>query len=514
MIVVLLLAALTGSYCIGTPFSAGFRDCQTAMIARNVWHDGWSGMLLPRIDFHGDQPGYMVQEFPLYAGIVAALYALFGLHDWLGQVVSLAAALGSVAFLYGIVRRLDGPRTAFAAGVLMALTPMQQIIGQSHLPDTVMMLLLPASLYAMTRYALDGAGGWLALATACEAGAVLVKGPAGLVLLLPLGFLAWTRHGWPMMRKPAVWLAVAVALATNWLWLKHADRINAIYFPPFVSTSEFSIQWFLGPLAMRWDWHFYARLAGRFFVYFSPVIALAAFVALFRRPTEPRRWLFHIWFAANVVYMLVCANLFFAHKHYQVVFVPVAAALAARVAVASWARWRAMAVAAVVLLLAWDAGLGFRIWREQRDPLTERGAAALRDVSQPQDLVLVAAFHTANGRTSNLWNVPNWLYMAHRRGWQAPLYEQFGLATVDEYRRKGARWLLMELATAPESSEAYQVGRGEAGWPRLLRLSGMAPEPTPQPDDRLLKLAAELRARYRQVREGGGFVVFDLRGPL
>ena len=52
--------------------------------------------------------------FPVYAA-VAALYAVAGPHDWLGRIVSVLCSLGAIALLYGIVRRLDGERTALVA---------------------------------------------------------------------------------------------------------------------------------------------------------------------------------------------------------------------------------------------------------------------------------------------------------------------------------------------------------------------------------------------------------------
>jgi hypothetical protein len=513
LLAVLLLALATGSYCVGTSLGPSFRECQTAMVTRNLWHDGWIGLFYSRIDWFGNAPGYMMLEFPLYNAVVAAFYAVAGSHDWLGQIVSVFCSLGAVALLYGIVRRLDDERTALVAAALMALTPLQQCLGQSVLPEPTLMLCLLASLYAMVRYVEGNAGGWLALASVLACAATLVKSPAGLTLFGPLLFLAWTRFGWSALRRPSLWLAAAFALGVYFLWQRHADHVNAQYYPYILSTSPEQRRWVFGTLAMRCDWHFYARIAGRLFVYLSPLIVLAATVALFKRPAHPRAWLWHAWLAANAGYVLLCANLHFCHRHYQIVFVPIFAVLAARAVVAWWPRRRATVLAGAVLLLAYDARIGWQLWCEQRDPLVERACMALRDISAPQDLVVVATFGGFGGLTGNHHNNPVWLYHADRRGWNAPMHEQFDMVAVERYRQQGARWLLLNLLTQRDGATDNTTQK-QAGWRRVSSLFGMAEKPQLRPDERLLQLAKELAGRYRCVHSASGeFAIFDLRGP-
>jgi len=488
LLAVLLLALVTGSYNVGTSLGPSFRECQTAMVTRNLWLDGPIGLFYSRIDWFGNAPGYMLLEFPLYNAVVAVFYAVAGSRDWLGHIVSVLCSLGMVALFYGIVRRLEGEQTALVAAALMALTPLQQCLGQAVLPEPMLMLCLLASLYAMVRYVEGSAGGWLALASVLACAATLVKSPAGLSLFGPLLFLAWTRFGWSALRRPSLWLAAAFALGVYFFWQWHADHVNAQHYPYILSTSPEQRQWIFGPLAMRWDWHFYARIAGRLLVYLSPIIVLAAAMALFKKPANPRAWLWHAWLAANACYVLLCANLHFRHKHYQIVFVPIFAVLAARTVVAWWPRRRAVVVTGIVLLLACDAWIGWRMWREQRDPLVERACLALREISAPRDLVVVAAFGGPGGLAGNHHNNPVWLYHADRRGWNAPLYERFDMAAVEQYRHQGARWLLLNLLTQRDDT-------------------------TNSLDDRLSRLAKELASHYRCVRTATGeFAVFDLCG--
>src|SRR5215831_11038196 len=63
------------------------RQCDTAAIARNLFRNGMN-LFWPQVDWAGTEPGYVGTEFPLYQGIVALLYNLFGLHESLGRGIS------------------------------------------------------------------------------------------------------------------------------------------------------------------------------------------------------------------------------------------------------------------------------------------------------------------------------------------------------------------------------------------------------------------------------------------
>jgi hypothetical protein len=47
------------------------------------------------VDYNGNEKGYVACEFPAYQFIVAVLYRVFGLHEWVGKLVSI---LFSIAF--------------------------------------------------------------------------------------------------------------------------------------------------------------------------------------------------------------------------------------------------------------------------------------------------------------------------------------------------------------------------------------------------------------------------------
>ncbi len=84
-----------------------WRQADTAAIARNYATNGYR-LLYPQVDWGGLTPGYIESEFPLYSYTLALLYGVFGVHAWLGRLLSALAGAAAVAALYGLVRASDG----------------------------------------------------------------------------------------------------------------------------------------------------------------------------------------------------------------------------------------------------------------------------------------------------------------------------------------------------------------------------------------------------------------------
>ena len=79
---------------------AGWRQCYTASIARNIYYNGMN-IFYPQALRYGDTKGYIGgTKFNIYPYPVAILYKLFGVHECLGRLVSIAVFCGGAFFLY------------------------------------------------------------------------------------------------------------------------------------------------------------------------------------------------------------------------------------------------------------------------------------------------------------------------------------------------------------------------------------------------------------------------------
>jgi hypothetical protein len=82
-----------------------WRECDYAAVARNFYREGMN-ILYPRIDWHGDGPGYAEMEFPVIPWTTAALYKIFGYHEVIGRILVYAFSLLTLLIFFLLARRL------------------------------------------------------------------------------------------------------------------------------------------------------------------------------------------------------------------------------------------------------------------------------------------------------------------------------------------------------------------------------------------------------------------------
>jgi 4-amino-4-deoxy-L-arabinose transferase-like glycosyltransferase len=105
-----------------------------------------------------------VDKTPASLWVMELSARLFGLNYWSLLVPQALAGVGSVALLYGAVRRWFGPGAGLLAGAALALTPVATLMFRFNNPDAMLVLLLTAAAYGMVRAVESGRTRWLVLA--------------------------------------------------------------------------------------------------------------------------------------------------------------------------------------------------------------------------------------------------------------------------------------------------------------------------------------------------------------
>jgi 4-amino-4-deoxy-L-arabinose transferase-like glycosyltransferase len=145
---------------------------------------------------------------------------IFGYSTWSMLVPEALAGVASVWLLYATVKRVAGPVAGLIAGGLFALTPAAVLIFRFNNPDAVLLLLVVAATYAMTRAIQDGKTRWLVLAGVALGFGFLTKSGQALLVLPALTaayLVAGPRH---LVRR--IWqlgLAGASLVASAGWWI-------------------------------------------------------------------------------------------------------------------------------------------------------------------------------------------------------------------------------------------------------------------------------------------------------
>lgn len=161
-----------------------------------------------------------VDKPPASLWVMGLSVRLFGLSYWSVLVPQALMGVGAVALLYSSVRRWFGTWAGLIAGAVMALTPVATLMFRFNNPDALLVLLLVASAYAMTRATEKGSLRWITLAGALVGLGFLTKMMQAF-LVLP-GFIAMYAVAAPIAWRRKVghlFAAFAAMLASAGWWV-------------------------------------------------------------------------------------------------------------------------------------------------------------------------------------------------------------------------------------------------------------------------------------------------------
>ncbi len=182
---IVLLAAAAALYLWGLSKNGMANEYYAATVRSMA--SGWHNFLYGSFDMNGVMT---VDKPPLAFWVQALSVKLFGYSSLSMLVPQALMGVGTVALTYDIVSRRFGRWPAFAAGAVLAVTPMAVAISRHNNPDALLILLSVAALWFVLRALEDGKTRWIVLAGAAVGGAFTTKMGAGL-LVLPALFAAY-----------------------------------------------------------------------------------------------------------------------------------------------------------------------------------------------------------------------------------------------------------------------------------------------------------------------------------
>jgi 4-amino-4-deoxy-L-arabinose transferase-like glycosyltransferase len=159
----------------------------------------WHNFLYASFDAGGIMT---VDKPPLALWVQSLSVRIFGFHSLSILVPQALMGVASVALVYDLTRRRWGRAAGFAAGLVLALTPIAVAISRHNNPDALLILCCVAAVWCLGRALEDGRTRWLVLAG----------------VSVGLGFET----------KMAVALMVVPGIAAAWLWIAPRGRLLAL----------------------------------------------------------------------------------------------------------------------------------------------------------------------------------------------------------------------------------------------------------------------------------------------
>jgi 4-amino-4-deoxy-L-arabinose transferase-like glycosyltransferase len=162
---------------------------------------------------------------------------LFGFSTWSVMVPGVLEGVAAVALLYSAVRRVAGSGAGLAAGAVLAVTPVAALMFRFDNPDALLVLLLVASAYCVTR-AVERAGTrWIVAAGALIGLAFLTKMLQAFTVVPAFGLVYLVAAPTTLRRRLLQLLAGLAALVAAGGWWVALVALTPAADRPFIDGS-------------------------------------------------------------------------------------------------------------------------------------------------------------------------------------------------------------------------------------------------------------------------------------
>lgn len=331
IILILFFTLAPRLYKINNPIADhhSWRQADTAAVARNFIKDEFN-ILKPRIDnltpissMAVPNPNrFFMTELPLYSFIVANLYLIFGIHEYIGRLVSVGFSLGTVLMLYFLVRRLIGKREAIVAAFTFALMPFSIYFSRVFMPEPAMLFYTVGAILFTDIWAESNKSRWMVLASVFSALALLTK-PFTVFVMPVVFYLILRKFKFSIFKKWQFYFFVLITFLPLILWRSYIS-----HFPASIPASE----WLFDINGLRFKGAFFHWIfVERFDILMLTAGGVALVIAGLLKPVTKRDgFVWHLWFLGLLIYTAVFAGGNVTHDYYQVPFIPIFAVLLAR----------------------------------------------------------------------------------------------------------------------------------------------------------------------------------------
>lgn len=430
---ILLLAFALRLYRINAPLADwhSWRQADTSSVGRHYQNYGID-LLHPRYDDLSSIPsgrqnpeGYRMVEFPFYGALHTLTFNLlpFSSFEAAGRMVSILFSLLAIVFLYLIIRKVSGTLIALLSAFIYAVLPYNIFYNRTILPESMMVAMSLGSVYFYMLAIVKSQSRHSKLKTVCSLAislilfstALLLK-PFAVFLIAPPVFY-FTNHPWggdfsftpgvKFLKNCFIVLLFycSIGLIPLLLW-----RMWIRQFPEGIPAG----MWLFNGDGIRFRgawfyWLFAERISKLILGYWGVV-----FLTFGLLKKSKKSWFYWLWFLGALSYLAAVATGNVKHDYYQILIIPVLAALTARgivcliqLAGRQFDKWPTYLVIAVVFIFMEMFG-----WYQIRDffninhPEIIRAGEAIQQISKLNDKIIAPY----GGDTA-------FLYQTGRKGW-------------------------------------------------------------------------------------------------
>ena len=429
---------------------AMWRQCQTASVARNFYYYGMN-IFYPQISYGGTTNGIVGDtEFQVYPFIVALLYKFWGVHEYLGRLVSILAFCGGAFFLYKLTRKYVGSTVGLTALLFYTFNPYIFFYSRAFMPESSMLFFSIAMLYFFSEW-IDKEG-WkrFALMTLCATLAFLIKIPT-ICLGLPLLYLCLVKFKYSFVKQWRLWLFACLSIIPTLLWYRHSHNLVSIN---NLTWSGLKLSSYAIYLDCSFYWRvFYTEILERDLLFVGGAFLVLGIIFTFKKK---ELGYIRYWLLAIVIFFFLGAEKTMVHTYYTIpliapasIFIGYAICNSTRLIYAYKITGirKAILLAMYLLIVAPLPIIGYHkitgryeTKRLAKDYPVRDAGMVVDKIASKDDLII-----------GSLWGGPEILYYSNRRGWSRGVYA-CSIEYIETCRHSGAKYFVTTKLDVIDSS--------------------------------------------------------------
>ncbi len=332
LVLILILSFYLRLYKIDNPIADwhSWRQADTGAVARNFFKDGFNPFL-PRGDDMSaiseikpvlNLNRYRMVEFPIYPSFVYLAYLINGgVDEKLARLVSVIFSLGSIIFIYFIVKRYSAITHALLSSLIFGILPFSIYYSRVILPEPSLIFFSLGMFYFVDKWIYEKKIKLMILSIIFTACAFLTKPMAGF-FLLPLIYSYYYKEGFaiPPLRY---WIFLLLAFAPFVAW-----RYWILNFAEGIPASS----WLLNGNGIRFRPAFFRWIVGDRLG--REILSIAGgalfFLGIIIKPYAKSNYLLHLLTFFSFLYLVVFATGNVQHDYYQALLTPALSIFIAR----------------------------------------------------------------------------------------------------------------------------------------------------------------------------------------
>jgi hypothetical protein len=401
-------------------------------------------LLHPRIDMAGEKTGIIGSEFPFFNFMIYLFSIVFGYAHWYGRLINLVVSSLGIWGFYSLILKGLNKTVAFNA-TLILLSSIWFAYARKIMPDTFSVSLVIIGLYFAARYLVSGGLFSLFLFLSCSTLGGLCKIPSlcmASLLILPV-FLKHLSLKRILLIYSTALLGFLIISFWYFYWVPHLVSTHGyqLYFPrAFIEGLNEIYQLRIKTLERFYFSSLHSYIAFTCF--------LAGLVLVFIRKDLYLKIAVSVVTLSFLIFVIKAGSVFSNHNYYIIPYAPVMALVAGYFIAQIKIRYQWILLVLIAIEGIANQHHDFIIRESERYKLKLEEIA---DHHIPEDQLIVI----------NGGNSPQAIYFTNRKGWSIDNETMIKKTRIEEFRLKGAAYLIVDKTSFREDLDYPKIHTGE-----------------------------------------------------